>query len=102
MERIRYQIQLSGRRHSYPGSLSLTWEEPRVYGSMTIMGKSEPVDGVVKPDGQCRLHTRRVALNRVHHYVGKGSLTREEVSLSLEGGRIPITIKGQAEGAVQA
>ncbi len=78
------------------GTMDACLADGRMTGTINLLGHSEPFDGMIGCDGNCKISGRLITLMRTIPYTAVGNVSRETIELLLEGERNRFKITGSA------
>ncbi|MGN0986090.1 MAG: hypothetical protein ACI4OU_06295 [Candidatus Enterenecus sp.] len=79
------------------GTMEVQIERNRATGRLNILKRTEPFDGSVDENGDCRLTGRLVTLTQTIPYTATGRILPDSLQLRLEGGRHMFPMMGVAD-----
>lgn len=91
-----YEIVMLTPMGDKPGTLTLDALSGSVTGSLTILGKSNPLCGTIQVNGRCNLAGSFSTLLKNYHYVADGTITGEMVRLEIATTRATYPLQGMA------
>lgn len=89
-----YDIQMETLIGIKKGKMEVSWNQGKISGYITILGHTNPFEGVVDEEGNCRIHGDIITLMRTFHYAAAGSITVSALYLSMESGQEVFRITG--------
>ncbi len=92
----RYRIQVQTPMGMRRGFLELTLGGPALTGVLTVMGRREPVEGILNRDGSCTLRGRLRAMSREFVFSAVGRVDCQGLTLTVTSGRSTFQVTGIA------
>lgn len=92
-----YEIVMLTPMGDKPGTLTLDALSGNVTGNLTILGKSNPLRGIIQANGQCNLAGSFSTLLKNYHYVADGTITGEMVTLNIVTTRATYPLQGRVK-----
>ncbi|MCD8342423.1 MAG: hypothetical protein LUC87_09810 [Clostridiales bacterium] len=94
--RYQYRVQVKMPTGVRKGTMELELGGPKLTGSLTILGRTEPVEGILNRDGSCTLRGRLRAMTREVVFSAVGRVDCQGLTLTVTSGRSTFQVTGIA------
>ncbi|MCD8086548.1 MAG: hypothetical protein LUF28_09575 [Clostridiales bacterium] len=92
----QYRIQVQTPMGMRRGFLELALGGPALTGVLTVMGRREPVEGVLNRDGSCTIYGRLRAVSKEFSFSAVGRVDCQKLTLTVTSGRSTFQVTGIA------
>lgn len=96
MKDRKYNITMNTPIGSRYGTISISLENSRIFGTLNLLEHSEPLSGLIDGEGNCTIYGKLKTLMRTVEYTAIGKITEKAIELSMKGERNIFKITGNA------